>query len=264
MIRAYRALLIAGFQHAAQYRVSLFLYVFFSLLRPIIFLAAWAAVVAARGGSVGSFGVPDFAAYYIGVTIVLHLSTSWNAYEFEFQIRQGRLSPLLLRPLHPIHYAVVENIVWKVFTAGALIPAIVAIALTFSARFPAEPWHYLLFVPSLLLAAALRFVFGWVVSSSAFWITRMSALNTFSERIGFIFAGQIAPLALLPGPLQAIAYALPYAYMLGVPVDILRGATTLEQSLVLMGGQALWLAAAYAVLQVVWRAGLRQYSAVGA
>jgi ABC-2 type transport system permease protein len=264
VIRAYRALLVAGFQHAAQYRVSLFLYVFFSLLRPIVFLAAWVAIVGARGGSIGSLGVPDFAAYYIGVTIVVHLTTSWNAYEFEFQIRQGRLSPLLLRPLHPIHYAVVENIVWKVFTVGALTPAIVAIALTFGARFPPDAWHYVLFVPSLLLAAALRFVFGWVVSASAFWITRMSALNTFSERIAFIFSGQIAPLALLPGPLQAVAYGLPYAYMLGVPVDILRGATTLEQSLLLMGGQALWLATAYAVLQVVWRAGLRQYSAVGA
>ncbi len=264
MIRIYRALFLAGLQSATQYRVTFFLYVFFSVLRPIIFLAAWVAVAIARGGAVGSFSVTDFATYYLALTIVIHLVLSWNAYEFEFQVRQGRLSPLLLRPLHPIHYAVVENVVWKLFTLVALAPALAVTALTFGVEPRGELWHYLLFLPSLLLAAALRFVFGWIVAASAFWITRVSAVSTFSDRLGFLFAGQIAPLALMPGPLQAVAYALPYAYMFGVPVDILRGATTFEQTLLLLAGQAAWLAVCYVALQVVWRAGVREYSAVGA
>lgn len=264
MIRAYRALFVAGFQNAAQYRLTLFLYVFFSVLRPVIFLAAWVAVAATRGGSVGSFTVSDFAAYYIALTIVLHLALSWNAYEFEFQVRQGRLSPLLLRPLHPIHYAVVENVVWKVFTLVALVPVLAVTALTFGATFRGEPWHYALAVPSIFLGAALRFLFGWIVAACAFWITRVTAVSTFTDRIQFIFSGQIAPLALLPGALQTIAYAMPFAYMFGVPTDILRGATTLDQTVLLLIVQAAWVIAAYLALQVVWRAGLRQYGAVGA
>ncbi len=264
MIRAYRALLVAGFQNASQYRLTLFLYVFFSVLRPIIFLAAWVAVAAARGGSVGSFSVTDFATYYIALTVVLHLALSWNAYEFEFQVRQGRLSPLLLRPLHPIHYAVVENLVWKLFTVVALVPVLALTAVTFGVHLTAQPWHYALFVPSLILGAALRFLFGWVIAASAFWITRVSSVSTFFDRIQFIFAGQIAPIALLPGALQTIAYALPFAYMFGVPADILRGATTFEQTLLFLAVQAAWVAVTYLALQVVWRAGLREYSAVGA
>ena len=34
---------------------------------------------------------------------------SWDAYDFEFEVRQGKLSPKLLRPLHPLHYAIVEQ-----------------------------------------------------------------------------------------------------------------------------------------------------------
>ncbi|TMG34537.1 MAG: hypothetical protein E6H94_09305 [Chloroflexi bacterium] len=236
MIGAYRALFVAGFQNASQYRVQLFLYVFFSVLRPIIFLAAWVAVAQARGGSVGAFGVADFAAYYIALTIVLHLALAWDAYEFEFLVRQGRLSPLLLRPLHPIHYAVVNNIVWKLFTIAALVPVLALTAITFGARFQGEPWHYALFVPSLVLGAAIRFLFGWIVATAAFWITRVSSVSTF----------------------------LPFAYMFGVPVDILRGATTFEQTLVLLAGQVFWVAVCYLALQVAWSRGLRQYSGVGA
>jgi ABC-2 type transport system permease protein len=264
VIGAYRALLVAGFQNASQYRVQLFLYVFFSVLRPIIFLAAWVAVAGARGGTVGAFTVGDFAAYYIALTIVLHLALAWDAYEFEFQVRQGRLSPLLLRPLHPIHYAVVNNIVWKVFTIVALAPVLALTAITFGAQFHGQPWHYALFIPSLLMGAAIRFLFGWIVASAAFWITRVSSVSTFFDRIQFIFSGQIAPLALLPGALQTVAYAMPFAYMFGVPADILRGAPTFEESLLLLAGQAVWVAICYLVLQVVWGAGLKQYSGVGA
>jgi len=264
MLRAYRALLVAGFQNASQYRLTLFLYVFFSVLRPIIFLAAWVAVANARGGSVGSFSVTDFATYYIALTVVLHLALSWNAYEFEFQVRQGRLSPLLLRPLHPIHYAVVENLVWKMFTIVALVPVLILTGITFGVHLTAQPWHYVLFVPSLILGAALRFLFGWIIAASAFWITRVSSVSTFFDRIQFIFAGQIAPISLLPGALQTVAYAMPFAYMFGVPTDILRGATTFEQTLVFLFVQAAWVVAAYLALQAVWRAGLRAYSAVGA
>ncbi|MGH2499314.1 MAG: ABC transporter permease [Candidatus Limnocylindria bacterium] len=264
MIRVYRALLLAQLQLASQYRVQMFLWVLFSIIRPVIFLAAWTAVAQAQGGSVGGFTAGDFAAYYVGLTLVTHLAMAWNAYEFELEVRQGKLSPKLLRPLHPIHYSVAENVVWKVFTLVAVVPALFVIGWTFGARFQTDAAHLLLFVPSVLLGAALYFVFGWLLATVAFWTTRVSAVSTLYDRAVFIFAGQIAPLALLPGALQTVAYALPFGYMLGVPADILRGAPSVDQALLLVGVQAAWLVAGYAALQVVWRAGLKQYSAVGA
>ncbi len=263
LLRVYRALVVAQLQSAAQYRVQMFLWLLFSIIRPVIFLAAWTAVAAAQGGRVGAFSTADFAAYYVALTLVVHLTMSWNAYEFEFEVRLGRLSPKLLRPLHPIHYSVAENLVWKVFTLTALLPVLALLALTFGARFATQPVHLALFVPSIVLAAALRFVSGWFVATAAFWITRIGPISQLFDRASFIFAGQIAPLSLMPGILQPIAYALPFGYMFGVPSDILRGGVSAEQALALIGGQAAWLVAAYVALQGAWRAGLRQYSAVG-
>jgi ABC-2 type transport system permease protein len=264
VLRVYRALLVAQLQNAAQYRVQSVLWLLFSLVRPVIFLAAWTAVAAAQGGSVGGFSTADFAAYYVALTLVIQLTQAWNAWEFEYEVRHGRLSPKLLRPLHPIHYSVAENLVWKLLTSVALVPALALVAWTFGARFTGEWWHAALFVPSVLLGAALRFVFGWLVAMLAFWTTRVQVAVHLADRVSFLFAGQVAPLALMPGPLQAIAYALPFGYMLGVPADILRGGMRLEPALLLIAGQAAWLGLSYAVLQVAWRAGLRQYSAVGA
>lgn len=264
MIRIYRALFTNQIQIMSQYRAQMFLYVLFSFIRPIIFLAAWLAVADSQGGQLGSFSRNDLVAYYVVMIFVTHLTTSWDMYEFEWEVRQGALSPKLLRPLHPLHYSIVANILWKVFTSAAVIPVAVLIAVTFDARFTTQPWHLALGTVSLLLGAAIQFLFGWCFALVAFWTTRVHAFVTLYQRAGFIFAGQIAPLALLPGALQAIAYALPFGYMLGVPADILRGGPDLATALVMMAGQLFWLAVAVVLYRAVWSAGLRQYSAVGA
>jgi len=264
VIRIYRALLTNQIQIMSQYRAQMFLYVLFSFIRPIIFLAAWLAVADSQGGQLGAFSRSDLAAYYVVMIFVTHLTTSWDMYEFEYEIRQGALSPKLLRPLHPLHYSIVANVLWKGFTSVAVIPVAVIVAITFEARFTTDAWHVALGSVSLLLGAALQFLFGWVFALVAFWTTRVHAFVTLYQRAGFIFAGQIAPLALLPGPLQAIAYGLPFGYMLGVPADILRGGPDLATALLLMGGQVVWLAVAVVLYRAVWSAGLRQYSAVGA
>ncbi|MGH2451107.1 MAG: ABC transporter permease [Candidatus Limnocylindria bacterium] len=264
MLRTYRALLTAQIQAAAQYRIQAVLWMLFSVIRPVIFLAAWVAVAEARGGSVSGYSTADFAGYYVALTLVSHLTTAWNSFEFEFEVRQGRLSPKLLRPLHPLHYSVVENLVWKGTTILPLIAVLGVIALTFEVRFATQWWHLLLFVPSIVLAAALAFMFGWVAATLAFWVQRVNTANTILQRTSFMFAGQIAPIALMPLPLQVVCYALPFAYWLAVPAEILRGGLALEPALLLVAGQGVWLLLSVAAFQLVWRAGLKQYTAVGA
>lgn len=264
LLRVYRALLVAELQMQSQYRAQLILYVLFSIIRPLVFLAAWVAVANARGGAVGGFDVGAFTAYFIALTVVSHLGASWYAWEFEGQVQHGQLSPRLLRPLHPIHYAVVSNLVWKVGTFVALLPVLALIAVTFGARFETRLEHLILFVPSVILAGILSFLFDWLVATTAFWITRSSQVMFVLGRVSFIFGGQIAPLALLPGVLGAIAYVLPFGYMLGVPADILRGGMPPMTALLFVGVQALWVLVTFAALQRAWNAGVRQYSAVGA
>src|SRR5438105_8653619 len=264
LLGVYRALFVANFQAATQYRVQSVLWLLFAVIRPVVFLAAWSAAAEAQGGTIGDFTIGDFAGYYVCLTLVSQLTMSWTAYDFEMEIRQGKLSPKLLRPLHPLHYGVVENVVYKVTTLPALLPALVLIAWTFQAHFQTQAWHAALFVPSVLLAAALRFVFGWVMASLAFWTTRIHAIMHLYDRLTYLFAGQVAPLSLLPGPLAGLAYALPFGYMLWGPPGILRGGAPVEQALTILAGQTVWLIAGWVAFVAIWRMGLRQFSEVGA
>jgi len=264
LVSTYRALLLAGFQQMAQYRIQSLLWMLFAIIRPIIFLAAWVAIATAQGGSVAGYTVGDFAAYYVCLAWVSQLVMAWNSQEFEWEVNQGRLSAKLLRPLHPIHYSVVDNIVYKLTTLPVLAVILVAISVAFNAHYQTQLWHVLVFVPSVILAAALLFVFGYIIACLAFWATRMRTANTLWQRASFVFAGQIAPIALMPGWLQAMAYGLPFWYMQGAPTEILQGTATPERALSILAGQAVWLIVCCAVFRIVWLRGVRAYSAVGA
>jgi ABC-2 type transport system permease protein len=264
LIATYKALLLAGFQQMAQYRIQSLLWMLFAIIRPVIFLAAWVAIATAQGGTVSGYTVGGFAAYYVCLAWVSQMVMAWNSQEFEWEVNQGRLSAKLLRPLHPLHYSVVDNIVYKVTTLPVLAVILVVISLAFDAQFRTEPWHILVFVPSVILAGALFFVFGYIIASLAFWATRMRTANTLWQRASFVFAGQIAPIALMPGWLQAMAYGLPFWYMQGAPAEFLQGSVTPERAAFILAGQTVWLIVCYAAFRVVWRRGVRAYSAVGA
>lgn len=265
LLRVYRALFVAQVQNASQYRLQSVLWLLFSVIRPVIFLAAWSAVARAQGGSVQGMTPADFATYYLTLTLVSQLTQSWNAWDFEFEVRNGTLSSKLLRPLHPIHYAVVENVVWKLVTIVVLLPVLVVLAWSFEARFATtQPWQVVAFATSVLVAAALRFVFWWSIACAAFWTTRVHAVAELTDRLTFVFGGIIGPIGLLPGVFQYVAYALPFGYMLGVPADILRGGASPQTALLLIGGQLGWLGLSWLALQWAWRRGVRQYAAVGA
>jgi ABC-2 type transport system permease protein len=264
VLRVYSALFAAEVAAAAQYRIQSVLWLLFAVVRPVVFLAAWSAAAATQGGSIGVFSAGDFAAYYVCLSLVIQLTNAWDAYDFELEVRTGRLAPKLLRPLHPLHYAVMSSFVYKLFTVPILAPVLVVLAWRFDAHFLTQPWQIALFVPSVLIAAALRFTFGWVLASLAFWTTRITSIMEFYDRLLFLFAGTVAPLSLLPGPLASLSQILPFAYMIWAPAEILRGGTTLPQTLQLIVVQLVWLVVSWISFSVIWRRGLRQFSAVGA
>jgi ABC-2 type transport system permease protein len=120
------------------------------------------------------------------------------------------------------------------------------------------------FVPALVLAFLVRFLVDWTVALAAFWTTRVTAINQIHYMAVLFFSGQIAPLTVLPRPLQAVAHILPFRWTIGFPVEILLGRLTPAQVLTGFAVQAAWLAAAALLVRVAWRISVKRYSAVGA
>jgi ABC-2 type transport system permease protein len=246
-----------------QYRVALVIWLIGMVLEPVVYLVVWTTVARSGGGQVGSYRTSDFAAYFIVLMLVNHATFTWIIYGIEMRVRQGTLSPLLLRPIHPIHADLAENLTYKTLTLSVMLPAAVVLALVFHPSLHPAPWAVAAFPAVLVLAIALRFVVEWTVSLVGFWTTRMGAIDQMYYVSVLFLSGQVAPLALFPPQIRTLATLLPFRWMVAFPVELLLG--RLEPREVLTGClmQVGWLALGLVLLAGAWRIGVRRYSAVG-
>ena len=67
-----------------QYRASGMIWMIGAVLEPLIYLVVWSTVAEARGGEVGGFTSQQFAAYYITLMMVNHLTFTWIMQVFQF------------------------------------------------------------------------------------------------------------------------------------------------------------------------------------
>lgn len=265
----YRANLKVAIASMLQYRFAILIWAVWGFVGPLISLAVWSAASAARGGAIVnkatgvSFGAGDFAAYFLTFMIFAHISMSWDAFEFAARVQNGGLSPTLLKPVHPIHRDAANNIAFKLTTSAMLLPVWVLLFLILKPHIVLTPLS-LLALPALALACVLRYVLQYTLALVAFWTTRVDAINQLYFTLDNFLAGRIAPIALMPGWIAAFALYSPFRAMGSFPVELALGRVSPTQAISGFTLQVVWLCIALGLLRVVWGAGIKQYSSVGA
>jgi ABC-2 type transport system permease protein len=261
MRRKYMALLRANWQGILEYRAQIVIWMFIST-SPLISLAVWLAVAA--DGPVGGYSSADFIAYYLLAIFVRHMNGSWVYHELEYQIREGLLSPKLLKPLNPIHDHLTTHLADRFFRLPLVLVPLVIVAWLANVRYDINPVSVALFLLALALSFGIIFVSSYCIGLLNFWITHAEAVSELWFAVRSLLGGIIAPIDLFPAPIPQISPYLPFRYTLSFPVEILLGRVTPDQMLLGFVVQAAWLALFLALCALLWRQGLRAYSAVGA
>jgi len=244
-----------------QDRGFFFLLAFGWMIPPLIYLLVWST--AAGEGTLGGLTRDGFVAYYLVLILVNQLTYSQTNWTVGDVIRIGKMNALLLRPLSPLYDALASEVAGKVVMMAFAVPVTGLLALVLRPDLSVTARDGLAFIPALALAWALRFFWGYWLALLAFWAARADALLSVQDALVFLLAGQVAPAALLPGLLQQAATMLPFRYMVGFPVEILTGQLDGAALGIGLVTQAAWLAVALALSAVMWRTGIRRYSAVG-
>ena len=86
----------------------------------------------------------------------------------------------------------------------------------------------------------------------------------FYYALSLLFGGQFVPLSLMPPVIQQIALFLPFQLFLYFPIQIILGNLSPDVIVRTFITGLGWLVVAVVCFLVVWRNGLKRYSAVGA
>jgi ABC-2 type transport system permease protein len=248
-----------------QYRANLIMYLLYGLISPIVFLSVWRSVAAGQT-DVSGLTVNDFTIYYLTLLIVSKFTGEISIHILAYKIHDGTLSGELLRPVHPVlTNTLVTNLAYKTLTFLALIPIWLVLYALFRPDFSSVTLgNVLLAVPVLVLGFIVNFLLGAIITAVAFWTTRVYALSEFAFGFQLLLGGIFVPLDLLPSAALRIAQVLPFQLFLYFPVQLILGRLTTEQLLMNLGLLLFWFAVTALGFRAIWRAGVKQFSAVGA
>ena len=263
----YWHVLSLGLQNTLVYRLNFLFRATIGLIPLMAVISVWRTIYSGKpGATVGHYDLAQMISYYLVITIVDALTAvTEDDWQIAADIKDGNISQFLLKPVDYLAYRLC------LFSAGRLVYAAVALVPTTLFIWLLRD-HFVLppdaasavgFLVSVTLTALLQFLFSFTLALLAFWVLEVATFIFIAFAFEYIAGGHLFPLDILPpGVALALDYT-PFPYLLFFPVSIWLGRVTGEVLWLGVLVQALWVVAAFALARVVWRRGIRKYSAVG-
>ncbi len=232
-----------------------------SIIPTVTIAAVWLASYG-KSTTLGGFAKSDMIMYFVGSLVITNIISSSISFDMGNEIKQGRLSFYLVRPLSYPVYQFLANLGWRVFRTMMFLPflPLIWLALYRELNFSATNlgWQFWF---AIIIAHLLSFAMSFFVGSWALFLEDMSSIDQIYSLSSFLLSGSIAPIALMPKGLQAIADWSPFRYVLSFPLEIL----TEHSSMVGLNFviSLSWLILFVSSGLLLFNFGLRRYSAIG-
>lgn len=258
-LRIARALLSSQYATMLEYRAEIALWALSGVL-PLIMLGVWQG-----SGSASAAGLSPRALshYFVAAFVVRQFTVVWLIHVFEEDVVQGKLSPQLLQPLHPLWRYAAAHGAEQATRVPFVALMLVAVALVDRSLLwlPSLP-QLLLGLLAILAAFVLRFLLQTIVTMLCFWSERAAALDRLLLIPYLFLSGLVAPLQTYPAAIRQLAEWTPFPLMVAFPAQLLAGEPV--DLTAGFGAMTLWCAVLLPISLLLWRAGVRRYSAMGA
>lgn len=257
-MRLYYEIALRSFRRATTYRSSFIAgtltNAFFGVLRSFVYIALYGA-----GSAVAGFTLQDAISYTWVTQALISIGAGWIfSRELMTSIRTGDVIADLARPWNFYGYWLSQSLGERGFNllARGTVTYLIGV-LYFRAHLPSAA-QWLAFGASITLALVLSFAFSFLVNMSAFWLIENGGVTMTANIMLSFFSGFLLPIAFFPPWLAAIARALPFQAITGLPAQIflgqLQGAALAEALLI----QLFWTIALVGLGLLVLRAAMRK------
>lgn len=262
-VRVFASLLARDLSVTLTYRGWLALLQISNLVVPVISLLAWQGALAL--GATVPVSTKYLVTYFVMVSVVSMLTSSWTTSFLSDSIRLGHLSSWLVRPCSTHLNALANNVGEKLVKLLLLVPMVGVLALLVRGQLglPTDPRRWLGFAAGIVMAAGITFSLDIIIASLAFWIEDVTGIDRFRSLLARVFSGAIVPLALFPSWMAGPLSVQPFRFMLSFPLEVLLG-TAEGPAAVGFAWQVGWLVFFAGAAALVWRRGLRGYQGAGA
>ena len=275
VVRKYGKILKASIVERMTYRADFLFSTFLRFLPMLTTILLWQAIYAgARPDSatgpkkLAGFRYNEMIAYLLMVNISRMFSSMPNlAGGIARDIREGSIKKYLLQPVDMIAYLVSYRVAHKLtYIVSSFLPYAVLFFLCrryFVGQVPTDLATWLAFAASLGLAFCVGFFFEASVGMVGFWFLEVTSILYVVMTLNFFISGHMLPLDLLPYPWATILKSLPFQYMAYFPAVVFLGKVKGAALMFELAKGVAWAVFFVVLSRLLFRRGLRRYSAFG-
>lgn len=246
------------------YRLNFLLWRVRMVMQMLVTYFLWWAIFSQRTVFAG-YTEAMMLTYILLSSIVRTIILSTTTMEIGDIINEGNLSNHLLRPFSFFSYYISRDAGDKLLN---LLCSVIEVSILFVLL---RPPVFIQTQPALVLYAliaagigmVLYFLYNMIFGFMGFWTQDVWAPRFLSFVILEFLAGSIFPLDILPKTLFLVAKALPFYYFLYFPLGVYLGKITGWELVYGFAGALLWVAVFWWGARLLWRRGLRVYTAEG-
>jgi ABC-2 type transport system permease protein len=267
-MRKYWQIFKLSLQDYFVYRTNFVLWRLRSFIFFLTLIFFWQAVFSGRESLFG-YGQNQMIAYVLGIAFLKALVLGSRSFdELPGMIKDGQLTKFMLKPVSISKYLFSRDLLAKLLDVSFSLVEIFLVVrlLNLDFYFPQNVSTYFIFALISVLSVVLYYFIGIFVSSFAFWFEEVWATRWL---FGIIFleflSGVYFPIDVLPKGLVRIINLTPFPYLVYYPLKVWNETSgILEKSpLQIVLIMTFWVVVIYVFSGIIWKKGLKQYSAYG-
>jgi ABC-2 type transport system permease protein len=260
--RKYLRVISASWAEYTAYRLNFVMWRMRMVMQILVVYFLWWALFSEQPVLFG-YTQARMLSYVLLSSIFRSIVLGTRTMEIGEVIHRGDLSYFLMRPMNFFRYYMARDVADKglnaMFAVGEV--SLLVMILRPPVFLQTDGGVLAMSAIALFLAVILYFYFSVLLGFLGFWIPDFWGPRFISFVLIEFFAGGLFPLDILPESLYRVSLSLPFAYILYFPLKVYLGTLTPAQMLSGFVIGSVWTVLIAAAVGVLWRMGLRTYTA---
>lgn len=262
----YRCTFQMGMEKALEYRVNFVLSLLSAVFPIVIQTFLWNYLYGnSDAAAMTGYSYSQIMVYTLLASMVSHLVYTGFEYQVNEDIKNGGLNKYLVKPVNYRSYQFFsflgekapQLLILLAVAAVLLIFSVAALGLMLS--FP----RVLAFLVSLILALVLNFFIFYCVALISFWLTDVNLLFGTVSVVLVVVSGGVFPMDIFGERIAFAVNLLPFGYTTQFPVNIINGRFGLKETGAGFLCQIFWICCFGMLAEILWKRGLKRFTAVG-
>lgn len=262
-MNAYYKVFKISLANQLEYRVNFISGFLFSLFPFTVNVLLWIAV--SYQSKDMPFKADGIVSYYFLTLITYNITSTVSVFKISDDIRLGTLNQYLIKPYNYALYQLASDLPHRFIfiVMNAVSITVLYFLLQKYFVFTLSLWKALFFVFFLIAGYLINFLIDFLIALYSFYFSRVSSLYTSIRVLKNISAGIIFPLVLLPESVFSLLKNLPFAFISHIPVSLLLDDVPLCTAFISLCKSLGWITLLAIFCTIVWKRGMKIYSAYG-